>query len=192
MSSFREATPRHSVFVGHGLVKREHERLAGIVHRHEGSGHKRGRGRDVQDAARPPPEHLRQEQFGKLHQGRDVDLDEARFRKPVPSDKRDPIGNPRRNAQPRRSTLRHGFIVAQIALAMVPLTGAGLLGLSLERAMAVSPGFRPDHVLTGQISVPWNKYTNRPVRLAFNERLLKDLSPANREFRPPEWSTMCP
>jgi predicted permease len=42
--------------------------------------------------------------------------------------------------------------------------------------MAVSPGFRPDHVLTGQISVPWNKYPNWPARLAFNERVLKGIS----------------
>ena len=49
-------------------------------------------------------------------------------------------------------SLRYGFIVAQIALATVLLSGAGLLGLSLERAMTVSPGFRPDHVLSGQIS----------------------------------------
>jgi predicted permease len=72
--------------------------------------------------------------------------------------------------------LRHGFIVAQIALATVLLSGAGLLGLSLERAMAVSPGFRPDHVLSAQISVPWNKYSSWPARLAFNERLLQDIS----------------
>ncbi len=78
-------------------------------------------------------------------------------------------GMPSRAAQ----NLRHGFIVAQIALAMVLLTGAGLLGLSLERAVAVSPGFQPDHVLTAQIVVPWNKYGNWPARLAFNERLLK-------------------
>ncbi len=73
-------------------------------------------------------------------------------------------------------SLRHGFIVAQIALATVLLSGAGLLGLSLERAMAVSPGFRPDHVLTAQISVPWNKYSSWPARLAFNDRLLKEIS----------------
>jgi predicted permease len=71
--------------------------------------------------------------------------------------------------------LRHGFIVAQIALATVLLSGAGLLGLSLERAMAVSPGFRPDHVLSAQISVPGNRYRDWPARLAFNERLLNDL-----------------
>jgi predicted permease len=81
-------------------------------------------------------------------------------------------GSPNRAAQ----SLRHGFIVAQIALALVLLAGAGLLGLSLERAMAVSPGFRPDHVLTGQISVPWSKYADWPARLAFNERLLREIA----------------
>jgi len=81
-------------------------------------------------------------------------------------------GTPSRAAQ----NLRHGFIVAQIALATVLLSGAGLLGLSLERAMAVSPGFRPDHVLSGQIAVPWNRYPDRRARLAFNERLLKDIA----------------
>ncbi len=53
--------------------------------------------------------------------------------------------------------LRHGFIVAQIALAFVLLSGAALLGLSLKKAMAVSPGFRPDHVLTGECTVSWDQ-----------------------------------
>jgi predicted permease len=81
-------------------------------------------------------------------------------------------GTPSRTAQ----RLRHGFIVAQIALATVLLSGAGLLGLSLERAVAVSPGFRPDHVLSGQISLTWNRYPDWSARLAFNERLFKDLA----------------
>ncbi|MGH9632437.1 MAG: FtsX-like permease family protein, partial [Bryobacteraceae bacterium] len=72
--------------------------------------------------------------------------------------------------------LRHSFVVAQIALAMVLLAVAGLLGRSLERAMAVSPGFRPDHVLTGQISLPGNKYPDWPARLAFNQRLLHEVA----------------
>ena len=50
--------------------------------------------------------------------------------------------------------LRHGFIIAQIALAFVLLAGAALLGLSLKKVMAVSPGFRADHVLTGQVHAP--------------------------------------
>ena len=72
--------------------------------------------------------------------------------------------------------LRHSFIVAQIALAFVLLAGAGLLGLSLKRAMAVSPGFRPDHVLTGQISLVGNKYPAASAGLAFTERLVGELS----------------
>jgi predicted permease len=51
--------------------------------------------------------------------------------------------------------LRHGFIVAQIALAFVLLAGAALLGLSLKKVMAVSPGFRADHVLTGECTISW-------------------------------------
>ncbi|HUI41492.1 MAG TPA: ADOP family duplicated permease [Terriglobia bacterium] len=72
-------------------------------------------------------------------------------------------------------SLRHGFIVAQIALAFVLLAGAGLLGLSLKRAMAVSPGFRSDHVITGQISLVGNKYPSPSAGLAFTGRLVDEL-----------------
>lgn len=68
--------------------------------------------------------------------------------------------------------LRHGFIVAQIALAFVLLTGAGLLGMSLKRALAVQPGFRPDHALAGQITtLPFATYPDSAARVAFSERL---------------------
>jgi len=67
--------------------------------------------------------------------------------------------------------LRHSFIVSQIALAFVLLAGAGLLGLSLQRAMAVSPGFQSDHILTGQILLPWADYPNA-ARLTFIESLI--------------------
>ncbi len=72
-------------------------------------------------------------------------------------------------------TLRHGFIIAQIAFAFVLLTGAGLLGVSLKRAMAVSPGFQADHVLTGQISLVGGKYPSAYAGLTFTERLLEEL-----------------
>jgi predicted permease len=71
--------------------------------------------------------------------------------------------------------LRHAFIVGQIALALVLLSGAALLGLSLERTMKVSPGFRADHVLTGQISLPWSKYPDWNERRRFNEMLLQQI-----------------
>src|SRR6266480_2978571 len=60
--------------------------------------------------------------------------------------------------------LRHGFIVAQIALAFVLLAGAALLGLSLKKVMSVSPGFRADHVLTGQVTGDYFTALGIPLR----------------------------
>lgn len=72
--------------------------------------------------------------------------------------------------------LRHSFVVAQLALAFVLLSGAGLLGLSLANTMAVQPGFRADHVFTAQISVPGSSYRTWPARLAFNGALLRNIA----------------
>lgn len=72
-------------------------------------------------------------------------------------------------------TIRHSFVIAQIALAFGLLTGTGLLGLSLKRAMDVSPGFHADHVITGQISLVGNAYSSVESGLAFTERLSEEL-----------------
>ena len=69
-------------------------------------------------------------------------------------------------------TLRHSFLVSQIALAFMLLAGAGLLGLSLQRVMAVSPGFQSDHILTGQILLPWADYPDGTARMKFVESLM--------------------
>ena len=69
--------------------------------------------------------------------------------------------------------LRHIFIVAQITLAFVLLSGAGLLGVSLKHVMAVSPGFRIDHVLTGQFNLPWNGYHDGDSFYRFFDPLLE-------------------
>jgi predicted permease len=69
-------------------------------------------------------------------------------------------------------SLRHSFVVSQIALATMLLAGAGLLGLSLQRAMEVSPGFRSDHILTGKITLPWKGYPDNTARVDFAERLI--------------------
>ncbi|HEY1765986.1 MAG TPA: ABC transporter permease [Opitutaceae bacterium] len=74
---------------------------------------------------------------------------------------------------PEVQRFRNGLIVAQIALAFVLLAGTGLLEVSLKKAMDVNPGFRPDHVLTGEILLPWESYRDNPARLAFAERLLE-------------------
>ncbi|MGH7969999.1 MAG: ABC transporter permease, partial [Limisphaerales bacterium] len=69
--------------------------------------------------------------------------------------------------------LRHIFIVAQVALAFILLTGGGLLSLSLKHVMTIYAGFPSDHVLTCRIALPWKGYQDWPSRLAFIGRLLE-------------------
>jgi putative ABC transport system permease protein len=50
-----------------------------------------------------------------------------------------------------RARLRGGLVVAEIAIALVLVAGAGLLLRSFQRLVAVEPGFDPDHVLAMQV-----------------------------------------
>ena len=64
-----------------------------------------------------------------------------------------------------RNRLRNGMIVAEIALALVLLVGAGLLMKSFARLQNVDPGFNPQNVLTAEIDLPESKYPEgKPVR----------------------------
>ena len=71
--------------------------------------------------------------------------------------------------------LRHGFVVAQIALAFVLLSGAGLLALSLGNVMALSPGFAAERTFSGHMSLPGSSYPNGASILSFAERLVRTL-----------------
>jgi putative ABC transport system permease protein len=48
-------------------------------------------------------------------------------------------------------TVRRVLVVCEIALAIVPLIGAGLLIRSFERLLEVDPGFRHDHILAMEL-----------------------------------------
>ena len=64
-------------------------------------------------------------------------------------------------------SLRQSFVVSQIALAFMLLAGAALLGISLQRSMDVSPGFRPDHLLTGKDRTSVEKLCRRCCQGSF-------------------------
>ncbi len=67
--------------------------------------------------------------------------------------------------------LRSSLIVGEAALALVLLTGAGLLLHSFSRLLSVPPGFDPERALTMQISLPVQKYRDNAQRAAFYSRL---------------------
>ena len=58
-----------------------------------------------------------------------------------------------------QSRMRSALIVGQVAVAIVLLTGAGLMMKSLWNLTRVSPGFEADHILTARLSLP-PQYTN--------------------------------
>ncbi len=61
--------------------------------------------------------------------------------------------------------LRGAFVVAQVALTLVLLTGAGLLGKSFYRLLQVDPGFRAENAVVMDLSLPSYTGPNRGEQL---------------------------
>jgi putative ABC transport system permease protein len=73
---------------------------------------------------------------------------------------------------------RNLIVVAEIALSLVLLTGAGLLVRSLAIMTAANPGFAPNHVLAADISLPAARYPDGFSRAAFFDEFVSRLSEA--------------
>ncbi len=70
-----------------------------------------------------------------------------------------------------KQRLRSAFVMAEIALAVVLLIGAGLMMKSLLRLLQASVGFNSDNVLTMAIALPPGKYREPSMRLNFHQQL---------------------
>jgi putative ABC transport system permease protein len=68
--------------------------------------------------------------------------------------------------------VRRALVVAEVALALTLLVGAGLLVKSFARLQGVQPGFDPANLLTLSLSLPQAKYPSDTQQIAFFDQVL--------------------
>jgi len=86
-------------------------------------------------------------------------------------------GSPSATGAPGRLRLQRLLVGVQVALAVLLLTGSGLLLHSLARLQTVSPGFNVDRLLTMRLTLPPERYRAAATGVFFQElvRRLEDL-----------------
>jgi macrolide transport system ATP-binding/permease protein len=68
------------------------------------------------------------------------------------------------------------LVVVELAIAVVLLVGAGLLGKSLYKLLHVELGFQPDHLATLQIVLPQSTYPKDPDQVTASREILRRVS----------------
>ena len=82
-----------------------------------------------------------------------------------------------RGSSSSQTRARHILIVAQVALTLMLLIGAGLLGRSFQRLVSVDPGFRAESVVAMTVLLPPAEDESKMRALAqFHHRLLERIA----------------
>jgi macrolide transport system ATP-binding/permease protein len=68
------------------------------------------------------------------------------------------------------------LVVVELAIAVVLLVGAGLLGKSFYKLLHVELGFQPDHLATVQVVLPQTTYPKDPQQVAASQEILRRVS----------------
>jgi macrolide transport system ATP-binding/permease protein len=68
------------------------------------------------------------------------------------------------------------LVVVELAIAVVLLVGAGLLGKSFYKLLHVELGFQPDHLATVQVVMPESNYPKDPQQVAASREILRRVS----------------
>jgi predicted permease len=71
--------------------------------------------------------------------------------------------------------LRHALVVTEIALAFALVVGAGLLVRTFRSLMRVDAGFRAEHVLTFDVTLPTSRYPKESDRVVLMRELQRRL-----------------
>ena len=64
----------------------------------------------------------------------------------------------------RSQRVGRSIVAAQIAITLVLVIGAGLLGRSLKKVLEVDPGFRVDKIITMDLSLPWINWSDTQAK----------------------------
>jgi putative ABC transport system permease protein len=72
--------------------------------------------------------------------------------------------------------IRGLLVAAEVALAMVLLTGMAMLGKSFANVQAVAPGFDSSHVLSARLTLPAKRFNSREGIVTFQRALAQQLS----------------
>ena len=72
--------------------------------------------------------------------------------------------------------LRSALVVSEVAIALVLLTVSGMFLRSLQKMLAVNPGFRSDHALVAQYQLPLQQYPTDTSVSTFNRAVVDQLS----------------
>jgi putative ABC transport system permease protein len=75
-----------------------------------------------------------------------------------------------------RHRLRSALVVAEVALSLMLLVGAGLLIKNFWQLLHVDPGFNPQNLLIVELSLTSERYEKEPQQLAFYQQLLERVS----------------
>lgn len=75
-----------------------------------------------------------------------------------------------------RQRFRRALVVGQIALALMLVTGSGLLVQSFMRLRHVDPGFDPEHLLTARVDLSAVRYDDNGKVRAFYDDLIRRIS----------------
>lgn len=84
-------------------------------------------------------------------------------------------GQGRGSSDSSGTTTRSLLVIAEVALSLVLLIGAGLMVRSLFLLRRVAPGFDPGNVLTMSIPVPRTKFPTPAGQISFFERILQQV-----------------